>query len=217
MGVYQERPEIGEDDRSVSDLLKWIRYLDQRLILSERRARELQTALDEVRSCLNATQASRLLRYTAAARAIAHVLKRLLHRSQRKECIWSTGKTCSSLTIPPRSASSSSGGIVPRPSGRSLRRMDSRTSTAIFRSMQPCGSWTDRWMMQEWYSRAADRPRSGGAGEGVCMMSRRGGSEDWCGGESSGVPDCVHLFFGGHAITPRQGLVSAKLPERSKV
>ena len=54
VSVYPDGPEVAEEDPSVVDLVHRVRYLEQRLTSSERRARKLGVELAELRACLDA-------------------------------------------------------------------------------------------------------------------------------------------------------------------
>jgi hypothetical protein len=54
VSVYPDGPEVAEEYPSVVDLVHRVRYLEQRLTSSERRARKLAVELAELRACLGA-------------------------------------------------------------------------------------------------------------------------------------------------------------------
>jgi hypothetical protein len=54
VSVYPDGPEVAEEYPSVVDLVHRVRYLEQRLTSSERRARKLAVELAELRACLDA-------------------------------------------------------------------------------------------------------------------------------------------------------------------
>jgi len=54
VSVYADGPEVAEEYPSAIDLVHRVRYLDQRVTSSERRARKLAVELAELRACLDA-------------------------------------------------------------------------------------------------------------------------------------------------------------------
>ena len=54
MSVYPDGPEVAEEYPSVVDRVHRVRYLEQRVTSSERRARKLAVELAELRACLDA-------------------------------------------------------------------------------------------------------------------------------------------------------------------
>ena len=52
VSLYPDGPEVAEEYASVVDLVHRVRYLEQRVTSSERRARKLAVELAELRACL---------------------------------------------------------------------------------------------------------------------------------------------------------------------
>ncbi len=54
VSVYPDGPEVAEEYPSVVDLVHRVRYLEQQVTSSERRARKLAVELAKLRACLDA-------------------------------------------------------------------------------------------------------------------------------------------------------------------